>query len=465
MPNQRMMVIGLDCAAPQLVFDRYRDAMPNLSALIERGTWGPLRSSEPPITVPAWTCMVSGRDAGELGLYGFRNRIVGQTGLRLAEGRDVHVKRVWDWLGEHGYRVAPLFVPLTSPPTPVRGQMVSGCLWPGGEAAWCFPRNLEAELVDRFGHYRPDVEDFRASDLDRIYREVVTITEQHFDIAAHIWRQRQPDFMMMVEIALDRFHHAFWHHIDPEHPRHEAGNPWKPMGRRYYGMLDAQIGRLLEMSDDNTAVLVVSDHGARAMRGGFCINQWLIREGYLVLREPSRGYTALDHALVDWSRTTAWAEGGYYARVFLNVTGREPNGALRPERVGAVRDNLRRQLEVAVDDEGNRVSTTVRVPEEYYRQTRGFPPDLLVYFDDLKLRAIGSVGSDRLVVAENDTGPDSCNHDWNGILVLSGGGTTAHGYIDSAEIYDVTPTVLGVFDVPRPPGILGKDWSQPRPPP
>ena len=74
-----MIVIGLDCAAPRLVFDRYRDAMPHVSALMESGSWGVLRSSEPPITVPAWTCMVSGRDAGELGLYGFRNRVAGEN--------------------------------------------------------------------------------------------------------------------------------------------------------------------------------------------------------------------------------------------------------------------------------------------------------------------------------------------------------------------------------------------------
>ncbi len=57
MNQPRVMVIGLDCAAPELVFERYRDAMPHASALMDSGTWGPLRSSAPPITVPAWTCM------------------------------------------------------------------------------------------------------------------------------------------------------------------------------------------------------------------------------------------------------------------------------------------------------------------------------------------------------------------------------------------------------------------------
>ncbi len=455
-----MMVIGLDCAAPRLVFERYRGAMPNLSALMQHGTWGSLRSSEPPITVPAWTCMVSGRDAGELGLYGFRNRVVGETGLRLANGDDVRVKRVWDWLGEHGHRVAPLFVPLTSPPTAVRGQMVSGCMWPGGDAPWCFPRALEAEIADRFGPYRADVEDFRADDLDRIYRDIVRMTEQHFDIAEHVWREEQPDFMMMVEIGVDRFHHAFWRYIDPDHPRHEAGNPWEHVGREYYRLLDTRIGRLCDMGGDDTAVLVVSDHGARAMHGGFCINEWLIRRGYLVLKADPREPSPLKPAQIDWKSTTAWAEGGYYARVFLNIAGREPEGRIEPAEIAAVRATLRRELEQAVDDGGKPVKTRVHLPEDHYREARGFPPDLMVYFDDLALRAIGSVGHARVVVSENDAGPDTCNHDWNGIFVMSGGPIAAHGRVEHAEIYDIAPTILGAFGVERPPGILGRDWTR-----
>jgi len=455
-----MMVIGLDCAAPRLAFERYRDSMPNLSALMANGTWGHLRSSEPPITVPAWTCMVSGRDPGELGLYGFRNRVAGETGLRLADGTDVRVKRVWDWLGEHGYRVAPLFVPLTSPPTPVRGQMVSGLMWPGGDAPWCYPRVLESELIGRFGPYLPDVESFRGGDLDRIYRDVVAMTEQHFAIAEHVWRSKDPDFMMVVEIGLDRFHHAFWRHIDREDPRHEPANRWKDLGREYYQRLDHHIGRLRSLADANATVLIVSDHGAHAMRGGFCINEWLIQQGYLVLREAPTASSPLDPTRVDWSRTIAWAEGGYYARVFLNVRGRERNGAVPPERFGAIRDRLRCALEDARNDEGHLVPASVRIPQEHYRAAKGFPPDLMVYFDELKLRAIGSVGGGQIVIRENDTGLDGCNHDWNGIFVMSGGATIARGYVEGAEIYDIAPTILGAFGIPRPPGILGKDWTR-----
>lgn len=453
-----MIVIGLDCAPPALVFERYLRSMPNLRGLVERGTWGPLRSTEPPITVPAWTCMVSGRDPGELGLYGFRNRVPGKTELRLVDSGAVRVKRVWDWLGEQGFRVAPLFVPLTSPPSPVHGHMVSDFMWPGADAPWCYPRALEAELVKRFGPYRADVDDFRTDDLDRVYREVVDMTDQHARIAEHVWKEKQPDFLMTVEIGVDRFHHAFWRHIDPSHPGNEPSNRWAELGREYYQALDRHIGRLCDAARDDTVIAVVSDHGARAMHGGFCINEWLIRRGHLVLRRAVDG--PLEQAAVDWSRTTAWAEGGYYGRVFLNVRGREPEGIVPERELTAVRDRIQAELESACDDDGVPVPVAVRVPKARYRRTRGFPPDLMVYFDELRLRAIGSVGSGRLVVAENDTGPDGCNHDWDGIFVLSGGETPARGYVEGAEIYDVTPTILGVFGVARPPGILGRDWSR-----
>jgi predicted AlkP superfamily phosphohydrolase/phosphomutase len=436
-----MIVIGLDCAPPELVFDRYRASMPHVSAMMDRGTWGPLRSSEPPITVPAWTCMVSGRDAGELGLYGFRNRVPDTTELRLATGKDVRVKRVWDWLGEQGFRVAPLFVPLTSPPSPVRGHMVSGFMHPGGDAPYCFPRSLESEIESRFGPYLADVDDFRSDDLDRIYRDIVAMTRQHFAIAKWVWEEKDPDFLMMVEIGVDRFHHAFWRHIDPKHPRHEPGNAHEELGREYYALLDEQIGELTRHADDETAIVIVSDHGARAMRGGFCINEWLIREGWLALESSPNETTPLSGTRIDWSRTRAWAEGGYYARVFLNVEGREPNGIVPVTDMRTTRETLRRMLSNVRDDEDQPIDALVRVPEETYRQVRGFPPDLMVYFDDLALRAIGSVGTGALVVEHNDTGPDTCNHAWNGIYLQTG----PRPLPQPATLTDVPTTLLTHF--------------------
>ena len=202
------------------------------------------------------------------------------------------------------------------------------------------------------------------------------------------------------------------------------------------------------------------EKGERDKEGGVGNNEWLIGEGYRRLGEQAANAATLDHAQVDWSRTTAWAEGGYYARVFLNIAGREPNGTVAPADLRTLRDKLCSGLANASDDAGIHIPTSVRIPEEHYRQARGFPPDLMVYFDDLRLRAIGSIGGHRIVALENDTGPDSCNHDWDGIFVMSGGGTVGLGRVEGAEIGDVAPTILGAFEIPRPPEILGRDWTR-----
>jgi predicted AlkP superfamily phosphohydrolase/phosphomutase len=446
---RRILVVGLDCAPPSLVFERWRGSMPNVSRLMEAGTWGPLRSCIPPITVPAWTCMVSGRDPGELGLYGFRNRERDGYEMRVATSRDVRHKRVWDWLSEHGRRVAPLFVPLTWPPSPVRGHMASCLLTPGPESPWTFPAALGDALTREHGPYCADVPDFRSDDAERVLRDLHRMADQHFAIAGTVLRDHAPDFLMMVEMGPDRLHHALWHHLDPASSRYRAGNPWEDACRSYYGALDAHLGELLGASGDDTTVLVVSDHGARAMEGGVHVNELLRREGWLA---------RTDDGAIDFARSRAWGEGGYYARIWLNVSGREPLGVVPPERFDEERGALAALLRGIIGPDGAPLENRVLEPERIYRATRGVPPDLLVFFGDLRYRSLGTPSSSVFATA-NDTGPDGCNHDWDGIFVMSGADAPALGRVEGLQIYDVARTICGLAGIPAPPDLLGTDRS------
>ncbi|MEM9068962.1 MAG: alkaline phosphatase family protein [Myxococcota bacterium] len=446
----RVLVIGLDCVPPSLVFDRWAEHLPHLTALRARALWGTLRSCLPPITVPAWTCMVSGRDPGELGIYGFRNRADGYA-LRVATSHDVRCKRVWDRLGESGYSVAPLFVPLTSPPTPVRGRMVSCFLTPNVQAPYTFPRAWKEELETDLGPYRMDVEGFRKGELDRIVDDLYTMTRQHFAMARHTWTKHRPDFLMMVEMGPDRLHHALWHHLDPKHRRYVPGNRWEEEARAYYAALDAEVGELLSVVDDDTVVIVASDHGAQSMEGAIAINEWLIQEGWLTLRTTPTEPTPL-REVVDWSKTRVWGEGGYYARLFLNVEGREPEGVVPPGDVDTIRNALTDALE-----EWGPAGTQVHRPEDVYKSVRGNPPDLMAVFGDLTHRSVGTVGHGQVLL--DTDGEDGCNHAWDGIFMMAGPGVDAKGPV-SAEIYDVGRTILGLFDVPAGESWRGRDWSK-----
>src|SRR5512146_33683 len=100
MPSPRLVIIGLDCMEPSLVFERWRADLPTLARLMEQGSYGRLESSIPAITVPAWSCMMTGRDPGELGIYGFRNRRDRDYhAMAISDGRAVKFPRLWDMLG------------------------------------------------------------------------------------------------------------------------------------------------------------------------------------------------------------------------------------------------------------------------------------------------------------------------------------------------------------------------------
>src|SRR5262245_28589045 len=100
--------------------------------------------------------------------------------------------------------------------------------------------------------------------------------------------------------------------MDPEHHKYEAGNPFESAIRDYYRYLDGELAQLLDLVPRDTLVLVVSDHGSKRMDGGICFNEWLMREGFLTLKDPPKVPTPIGKVAIDWSKTKAWGDGGYY---------------------------------------------------------------------------------------------------------------------------------------------------------
>jgi predicted AlkP superfamily phosphohydrolase/phosphomutase len=456
----KVVVIGLDCAEPSLVFDRFADRLPNLTRLRDRGLWGKLRSSDPPITVPAWMSMMSSKDPGTLGYYGFRNRADrSYDKMTTATSLVVREPLLWDFLGSAGKQVIVLGVPQTYPPRPVNGLMVTDFLTPSIASNYTFPPELKEEIagLPDVHPYEFDVSDFRTPDKGIIRDALVRMTDKRFALARHLLTTRPWDFFMMVEMGTDRVHHAFWQYMDPTHHRYQPGNPFESVIPDYYELVDRRVGELLDVIPDDAHVIVVSDHGAQCMEGGVAINEWLIRKGYLVLQEPVTSPKRLEAVKIDWSRTTAWGAGGYYGRLFLNVKGREPHGLIEPSRYEATRDRLISELEALGDDQGRPMGTRVHKPEQLYRQMKGVaPPDLFVYFGNLRWRSVGTVGTGMLHTFENDTGPDDANHAQDGMVIVTGPGIAPRGPVAGMQLMDITPTVLRIFGVPVPPDLQGR---------
>ncbi len=462
--RQKVLVIGLDCAAPELIFDRWRDDLPNLSYLADQGLWGELESCTPAITVPAWSSMLASKDPGTLGIYGFRNRADhSYDQMYIATSNSVGFPRVWDYLGDAGRSSVVVGVPQTYPVKPLNGYLISSFLTPGTDSNFTYPEALKREVLTIAPDYDFDVRQFRTEDKDFLLRQIYEMTEKRFRVVDQLLVNKPWDFFMLMEIGVDRIHHGFWSYHDPNHRRYQAGNPYEQAIHDYYVYIDRQLAEWLNRVPKDTVVIVASDHGAKRMEGGICLNEWLWREGYLVFKQnPMPGQIQrFEDMEVDWARTRAWGSGGYYGRVFMNVEGREPSGVIPTAQYENVRDELMEKLKAISGAQGEDLGTLVFKPQDIYRQVNRIAPDLLVYFGDLFWRSVGTLGYDAVHTFENDTGPDDCNHAQNGMFILynprnPGGGREIAG----AQLMDIAPTVLELTGLQVPADLQGRSLHQ-----
>lgn len=450
---KKCVIMGLDCAAPGLVFDKLKDRIPNITAMAEEGVRGTLRSSDPPITIPAWMSMMTGKDPGQLGLYGFRHRKDNSyQDMWIASSNRVKEKTLWDRVGRAGGRSCVVGVPPTYPPRKIDGWLISCFITPDTDRRYTHPPELGREIEDLVGEYVTDVP-FRVEDRASLLDAIYDMTERRFKVVEYLIQEKEWDLFAFVEIGLDRMHHAFWKYFDPVHHLYRPGNEFENAIPDYYAYLDDWVGRLRESIPKSATVLIVSDHGAQPMKGAFCVNQWLAGRGHLAMKKPEE-VVRFSEAEIDWSKTTAWGWGGYYARIFLNLEGREEQGTVPVDRYDETRDGLAEEIRAIRGPNGEEWNTQVIYPERHFDPCLGDPPDMMVYFDDLSWRSAGTVGHPANYLPENDTGPDDAVHAKNGIYIFSGADEEPRW--QPANILDVAPTVLRSMGLPVPKSMKGE---------
>jgi len=145
-----LLVIGLDGATLDLVRPwAAAGRLPVLAGLMARGAWGPLRSTVPAATFPAWTSLTTGVNPGRHGVLDFSERVPGTYRVRFVNGSWRRAPALWTRLSAAGRRVAVLTVPATYPPEPIDGVMVSGFDSPLTTAIDGYPqRVIRTEFID-----------------------------------------------------------------------------------------------------------------------------------------------------------------------------------------------------------------------------------------------------------------------------------------------------------------------------
>ena len=442
MENKKVFVFGIDGAPPELIFDKWLNDLPNIKRLMEKGCYARLNSTIPPSTIIAWNSMLSAKDASEIGVfnYTFKDKN-GKT--QIVSSKNLKCKLIWDILGEQNKKTIALYVPLSYPVKPINGKMVSDFLTPSLNANCAYPESIKEKIKslgnpEAFFDVAVGLAGHKGMEIPNLIKKTYEMTDMQIALLKDFLVNEDWDFFISVMIGTDRMQHMLWRHFDESHRRFIQNSPHKNALKDYYIYLDKKLGEIVKLLDKDTTIIVASDHGMIKQEGKININNFLISEGYLVLKEGvnPKEKQRFSTDFIDMKKTLAYGGGAYNARIYLNK-----------EKIGKDYDKIREELISKIKripgDKGAPLDTKVYRKEEIYSNTSDPEcPDLTVYFDDLRWASNPDLGQEGLYSWETAIGADSAGHSRQGCFIISGSQIENKGYIGEANIEQIAPTIL-----------------------
>ena len=423
--NPRVAFVGVDGVPFSLLADN-PERFPNFAALADEGTAGAIDSIVPPESSACWPSLTTGVNPGETGVYGFQDRETGSYDTYVPMGRDVQATRVWDRVTGAGRQASVLNVPVTFPPQRDIQRMVSGFLSPGVDKA-AHPDEVRDELEGM--DYRIDVNAKlgHADDKAEFVADAHETLDKRFEAFQSILGRDDWDLFFGVFMTTDRVNHFLFKDYERDGENREAF-------LEFYEKVDEYIGEIRASLPDNVTLVVASDHGFTSLDYEVHCNAWLEAEGWL-------SYEDDDHdELGDISGETR-AYSFIPGRFYINLEGREPNGAVPESEYEAVRAELKADLEALEGPDGNPVADRVVEKEDAFRGDHDdIAPDLVVVPNhgfDLKS---GFSGHEEVF----GTGPRNGMHSFdNASLYID----DPDASIGDADLYDIAPTILDLLDI------------------
>ncbi|RLA87962.1 MAG: hypothetical protein DRG20_06790 [Deltaproteobacteria bacterium] len=495
----KVLIIGIDAATFDIIEPLVnKGLLPTFKHLMQKGSFGKLISTIPPVTPPAWTSIVTGKNPGKHGVFDFYMPPCFGYNRRILTAKANRAKTLWKLLSERGLKVGVLNVPLTYPPEEVNGFIV-----PGMQYALCtnqeftYPRELFFELKRVLGKYEViwgDLKSLYTNELDEFLDKWEEILEIRKKATLYLMQKYSWNFFMVVFYVIDPIQHHFWKFFDKTHPLYEPALAQKygMIITHFYQKLDEAIAEILRHVDENTTIIIVSDHGAGAEIKSFYLNLWLKKEGLLRFKEfsynflarmkwPHFIYKALKRLkypgiswtvplnqlkelkrdidpreglevsyFIDWPNTKAFTGNHTEQGIYLNVKGREPQGIVSEgKEYDELREYIIYRLYQLKDPETNEkvVDKVYKKEEVYHGSYIKFAPDLFLVLKGGSYLAQKEIYPGPLFRYTNKT---TGTHRLEGIFIATGSGIKKGKRISKLHVTDITPTVLALLGQPIP---------------
>jgi predicted AlkP superfamily phosphohydrolase/phosphomutase len=501
----KVLVIGLDGATFDIILPWVKEGkLPNFKKLINEGSYGNSTSTLPTVSPVAWTSFATGVNPGKHGIFGFLTDYESNPVIRT----DVKSKSFWEIASENGKRVITMNVPMTYPPEEINGTMISGYESPEGEI-FTYPANLTQELINKGYQIEALNASFKSGNEDEFLKSLYYTEGKREEIALDLMKKEKWDIFIIVFTETDRMQHYFWNYMEDKDPKY--GDEIL----KFYQKIDKTIGNFLNQTDNNTNVIIMSDHGFGPLKGEIYLNTYFMNNGMLNFKSPltywliklgltqqslasrfeqlqktpivrfinfvlekfglktrlgttspvaldsidlsgltniGKIFPYLTYDYINFSKTKIYAEN-FGGGIYLNVKGRDSLGMINQEDYKKIVLETMKDLSELKNSKGEKLFENVYAREDLYNGPYvDNAPDIIVESESNGYDTVGWLGYNTLI-SSNDI--KSGNHRKNGMIILWGK-NFSRGIIENASIIDIAPTILKVIDLKIPEDMDGK---------
>lgn len=328
-----------------------------------------------------------------------------------------------------------------------------------------YPEEVGGEIASQIGPFwtkglPSDTKalDYRVLDDEAYVKQAELILEDRLRLFEYEWERFREGFFFFYVSSTDQDTHMLWRNMDESHPMHGASDVrFSGFIHHLYERMDGLVGRVLPAADDDTLVLVCSDHGFAPFGRQFHLNSWLRREGYLVVKEEARGKPKAALSDIDWSKSAAYAIG--FNGLYMNRAGREGQGILSDDEAARVSERVAGELAAIRDPEtGERpVHRLYRRAELYSGEFTPDMPELLVgYTPGYRSSAESVLGGSGGTILDINPWAWAGDHSMARDLVPGCLFSSRPIRSRAPNIKDLPSTILQFFGLQRPFGMQGE---------
>jgi len=488
----KLLVLCFDGATFNLIRPWAREGkLPTFKQIMEKGVTRVLESTVPPISATAWVTFLTGNNPGNHGIFEFRvmdsNTYMGLT-EDIVTSNSIRGNTFLDYVSAHGLKICSVSIPITYPPWEINGMMVSGTPTPDNSKAFTYPGHLDFGVMTPYSHQKMRLT------VEQKRRHAEYEARKRTQILCDALESDAYDLYLLHLHTADAAHHNYWRFFDPECPAYSPREDYGMYMLESYQVLDSNLKKVLALVDDETPVLVLSDHGGRRRpRRQLNLDKWLKEKGFIVFKK-SAAKASMNSAVVhlyeklkkhlpteklkrhlkknpsirkkyfsikkniagiDWHRTRAYRIELHhpFVGIEINLKGRQPEGCVEgPDEYENTIEELIGGLPGIRDPEnGERIVEKVFRKEDLYRgRNLGKAPDLIVQLSP----GFDVSGDDnRLLVSSTPVEKfveKSGYHDMDGIFIARGPQFKKGKSLERGSLIDITATIIHLLGLPVP---------------